>query len=115
MRQYYWMVTATSHLALARFLASSVGSRAALSAPIQQVLDRAFVERDGTPNQSHVDICIGLIFGDEVVASVGLDKESALAIRDRLNEEPGVSLSPAGDNISSTSTTCSSRLLSSPT
>jgi CheY-like chemotaxis protein len=96
-RQYYWTVTATSHLALARFLATAVGSRAALTSLIQQVLDGAFVERDGTPNQSLTDIRIGLIFGDEMVASVGLDKESALAMRDKLIEEPGVPLSPAGD------------------
>ena len=96
-RQYYWTVTATSHLALARFLATAVGSRAALTSLIQQVLDGAFVERDGTPNQSLVDIRLGLIFGDEVVASVGLDKQSALAMRDKLSDEPGVPLSPAGD------------------
>jgi len=96
-RQYYWTVTAISHLALTRFLASAVGSRAALTGLIQQVLDGAFVERDGTPNQSLVDICIGLIFGDELVASVGLDKQSAMAMRDKLDSESGVQLSPAGD------------------
>jgi len=96
-RQYYWTVTATSHLALARFLAKAVGSRAELAALIQQVLDGAFVERDGTPNESLVDISLGLIFGDEVVASVGLDKASALSMRNRLDLERGVPLSPAGD------------------
>jgi CheY-like chemotaxis protein len=96
-RQYYWTVTATSYLALTRFLATTVGSRVALTSLLQQVLDGAFVERDGTPNQSLVDICLGLLFGDELVASVGLDKQTALAMRDKLDKEPGVPLSPAGD------------------
>jgi CheY-like chemotaxis protein len=96
-RQYYWTVTATSYLALTRYLATTVGSRAALAALIQQVLDGAFVERDGSPNETLADPRIGVIFGDEVVGSVGLDRDSALSMRDRLNEEPGVRLSPAGD------------------
>jgi CheY-like chemotaxis protein len=96
-RQYYWTVTATSYLALTRFLATTVGSRAALSSLIQQVLDGAFVERDGTPNQSLVDISIGVVLDDQVVGSVGLDKSSALAMRDKLNQEPGVPLGEAGD------------------
>ena len=83
-RQYYWTVTATSYLALTRYLATAVGSREALSALIQQVLDGAFVERDGTPNDSLVDPRIGVIFGDEVVGSVGLDKPAVLALRDQL-------------------------------
>jgi CheY-like chemotaxis protein len=96
-RQYYWTVTATSHLALMRYVATAVGSRAALAALNQQVLDAAFLERDGTPNASLGDIHIGTIFGDEVVATAGLDKESTLQMRDALDKEPGVSLSPAGD------------------
>jgi len=96
-RQYYWTVTATSYLALTRFLGTTVGSRAALAGLIQQVLDGAFVERDGTPNQSLVDICMGVMFDDDVVGSVGLDKASALAMRDRLNAQPGVPLNEAGD------------------
>jgi CheY-like chemotaxis protein len=96
-RQYYWTVTATSYLTLTRYLASTVGSRTALSSLLQQVLDGAFVERDGTPNQSLTDIHLGLLIGDNLVASVGLDQQTALSMRDRLNGEPGVPLSPAGD------------------
>jgi hypothetical protein len=91
-RQYDWTVTATSYLTLTRFLATTVGSRAALTALIQQVLDGAFVERDGTPNQSYVDISMGVVFDDQVVGCVGLDKEAVLALGDRLNQEPGVPL-----------------------
>src|SRR5262249_24681742 len=79
-RQSYWTVTATPYRALTRSLATTVGSRAALAALIQQVLDGAFVERDGTPNQSYADISIGVVLDDNVVGSVGLDKQSVLAL-----------------------------------
>jgi hypothetical protein len=55
------------------------------------------VERDGSPNQSLTDISMGVVFDDEVVGSVGLDKQAVLALRDRLNGEPGVPLGEAGD------------------
>jgi hypothetical protein len=40
---------------------------------------------------------MGVIFGDEVVGTMGMDKASALAMRDNLNQEPGVQIGTNGD------------------
>jgi CheY-like chemotaxis protein len=96
-RQYYWAVSQQGNLVYTRYISMAVGSRAAMAATAQQLLTAAFQERNSTPNQSYGPVHIAAIFDDEVVASVGLDRETALQLCSDLDRLEGTPLSETGD------------------
>ena len=96
-RQYYWSAFAIGSSAMVRQVTAQIGSRAAIANAIQRLYDVGLQDRSGAQVESYANIRLASIFDGEVAAIVGWDKASALAMRDRLKELPGVPLGLEGD------------------
>lgn len=96
-RQYYWSVLTKGILYTVRNVVSANGSRAAIAAVLQNLLDVAFHERSGEAVATYRNVNFSYIFDGQVVASSGWPPAEALAARDRLDQLPGTKIEdPAG-------------------
>ncbi|MBX3170017.1 MAG: response regulator [Candidatus Eremiobacteraeota bacterium] len=95
-RQYYWSIFTLRIFTTMGNVSSLLGSRAAISALLQNGLNQAFHDRSGKVVASYTNMNFSYIFGDEVVANAGWSEQTALSTRDRLDQLEGLPLSPSG-------------------
>jgi CheY-like chemotaxis protein len=95
-RQYYWSILALGISTTMRNVTSAIGSRPAIAAVLQRLLDEAFHERSGEAVATYSNVNFSYIFGDEVVAGSGWSPQEALAARDRLLPREFLPLSDYG-------------------
>ncbi|MBX3170018.1 MAG: response regulator receiver protein [Candidatus Eremiobacteraeota bacterium] len=95
-RQYYWSILTKGVLFTMRNVTSALGSRPAIAAILQKLLDEAVHERSGEAVATYANVNFSYILENQVVASAGWSQSEALAARDRLDQQAGLPLSPSG-------------------
>lgn len=95
-RQYYWSILTKGVLYTMRNVTSALGSRAAIAAILQRLLDEAVHERSGEAVATYANVNFSYIFDNQVVAGTGWSGPEALAVRDRLDQQEGLPLVPSG-------------------
>ena len=94
-RQYYWSILSLGIARAMRNVSGALGSRAAIAAVLQKLLNDSFHESSGEAIASYTNVNFSYIFGDEVIAGFGWSPEEARSTRDRLDPLEGRPL-PSG-------------------
>lgn len=92
-RQYYWSILTKGVLYTMRNVTSALGSRTAIQAILQRLLDEALHERSGQAVATYSNVNFSYIFEDQVVAGAGWSPAEALAACRRLDQLAGLPIS----------------------